>query len=77
MAGSGNPDDLVPCIINGVTVNLDPSLVAAAAGGIIVTPTATFSFAYNGEVIEFTFGDPQSVDAALQAALVAAGAPVV
>lgn len=68
---------LTPCSINGVLVNLDPSQVAAAVGGIIVTPTATFSFAYGGEIIEFTVGDPCNVEAALQTALLAAGSPIV
>lgn len=77
MAGSGNPDDVIPCIVNGDVVNLDPSQVAAVVGGVIVTPTQTFSFMYNGVLVQFNNGDPKPVDSALQAALIAAGAPIV
>lgn len=76
MAGSGSPDDYIAVAVNGVDAEVAPSAVAAIVGGPFMTPSQTFAFQYNGVTLTFNVGDPVEVDPSLQAALVAASAPI-
>lgn len=50
--------------------------IETALGNITYTPTQNFSLAYNGMVLSFNAGIPFVADPGLQAALLAASAPI-
>lgn len=61
--------------VNGVVANLTNADVQAAYSGKTITPTATFEFPWNGDVLEFVIGVTQEVTPDLLAALTAISAP--
>lgn len=68
-------DDGIPVDING-TVTLDtPAQVQALYPGSTITPTANFTFSFNGTILSFYQGDTEPVTSDLLAALTAAAAP--
>jgi hypothetical protein len=69
--------DLSSSSTNGVTSALSAAQVNTAFGaGNCRTSSVNFAFHYKGHTITFPKGVPVPVDAALAAALTAAGAPV-
>lgn len=68
----------VPFVLpDGLVIDADSSSLAALTGGTVKTPTSDFSLAYNGQVLTFSAGAPFMADAALLAAIAAAGQTVV
>lgn len=66
---------VTPVDINGVIALDSAAQVQAAFPGQTLTPTATFSFPWNGLTLSFTQGESQVVMPDVLAALTAAGAP--
>ena len=65
-------------VVNGVHQELTAAQTSTAYGsGNIKTPTANFTLPYKGSHVQGRKGIPLVCDAALRAALSAAGAPVV
>lgn len=77
MSGSSFVPDVIPVDVgNGVIADVAPSQVAALFPTMsTITPSAPFSFSWNGSILQFNSGDTQPVPADLLAALTAAGAP--
>lgn len=78
--GSGQPitalpDSGTPLVKNGVTTLAQATDVQSAYSGNTITPTASFSFPWNGQTLQFRVGQSVEVEAALHTALTAAGAP--
>lgn len=69
-------DDGVPVDVGGTTVLDTPAQVQAQFPGNTATPTANFSFVWNGAVLGFNAGDTFVVTPDLLAALQAASAPI-
>lgn len=74
-AGTPFVADEVSTVINGDTVEEAPNALQAQFPGQTITPTASFNFAWNGTIIQYSLGDTQVVTPDLLAALTAAGAP--
>lgn len=73
----GNPNSIPHAVGNGQLQELTPAQVSTKYGsGNIKTPTANFNINYKGMHLVGYKGVPIVCDAALLAALTAAGAPV-
>lgn len=74
MPGSSFVNDVLPVAsVNSQIVNASPAQIAALFP-LTITPTALFSFPWNGSILQFNIGDTQPVAPDLLAALTAAGA---
>lgn len=72
---ASNGDDGIPVDVGGELVLETPAQVQAQFPGNTLTPTANFSFVWNGTVQSYTGGDTVVVTPDLLAALTAASAP--
>lgn len=61
--------------VGGVIANDPNAVVQSLYSGNTITPTTSFSFPWNSQVLQFTGGNTAVVEPALLAALTAAGAP--
>jgi hypothetical protein len=74
MAGTSG-DDGVSVLVGGVmTLETDPQVIAQFSGQTL-TPTADFTFPWNGALVSFRANDTIVIGADLLAALTTAGAP--
>jgi len=67
--------DLIAVAVDGVLAEETSALVQAQFPGQTVTPSADFTFPWNGVLIPYRQGDTQVVTPDLLAALTAANAP--